>query len=68
MTMNNLIRHLIDLLIQADARIVIETDFRGFGEPTMKIIKRETPTTNAVVDGLEVINARTLEKAYEELT
>jgi hypothetical protein len=68
MTMNNLIRHLIDLLIQADARIVIETDFRGYGEPTMKIVKRETPTTNAVVDELEVINVETLEKAYEELT
>ena len=68
MTMNNLIRHLIDLLIKADARIVIETDFRGYGEPTMKIVKRETPTTNAVVDGLEVINVETLEKAYEELS
>jgi hypothetical protein len=66
--MNNFIRHLIDLLIQADARIVIETDFSGYGEPTMKIVKRETPTTNAVIDGLEVINVETLEKAYEELT
>jgi hypothetical protein len=68
MTMKNLIRHLTNLLIEADARIEIETDFRGFGEPTMKIVKRETPTTNAVVDGLEVINVETLEKAYEELT
>ena len=68
MTMKNLIRHLTNLLIEADARIVIETDFRGFGEPTMKIVKRETPTTNAVVDELEVINVETLEKAYEELT
>jgi hypothetical protein len=68
MTMKNLIRRLTNLLIEADARIVIETDFRGYGEPTMKIVKRETPTTNSVVDELEVINVETLEKAYEELT
>jgi hypothetical protein len=68
MTMKNLIRRLTNLLIEADARIVIETDFSGYGEPTMKIVKRETPTTNSVVDELEVINVETLEKAYEELT
>jgi len=68
MTMNNLIRHLIYLLAEADAKIVIETDYRGYGEPTLKIVKRETPTTNAIVDGLEVVDVETLEKAYEELT
>ena len=66
MTMNNFIRHLTNLLIEADARIEIETDFRGFGEPTMKIVKRETPTTNAVIDGLEAIDVEALEKAYKE--
>jgi len=66
MTMKNLIRHLTNLLIEADARIEIETDFRGFGEPTMKIVKRETPTTNAVIDGLEAIDVEALEKAYKE--
>ena len=68
MTMKNLIRHLIDLLIQADAKIVVEYDIWACEEPTMKIVKRETPTTNAVVDGLEVISIKTLEKAYEELS
>lgn len=68
MTMKNLIRRLTNLLIEADAKIVVEYDIWACEEPTMKIVKRETPTTNAVVDGLEVINVETLEKAYEELT